>query len=63
MAYMDIFRWTAVLSLVCAGACWLFKKQPPHTAPPEGVHSGSSDSCMSLQGNAGRMPLWYRRRA
>jgi len=38
LAYMDIFRWTALLSIVCACACWLFKKQPPHAAPPEGMH-------------------------
>jgi MFS transporter, DHA2 family, multidrug resistance protein len=38
LAYMDIFRWTAVLSLICACACWLFKKQPRHAVPPEGMH-------------------------
>jgi DHA2 family multidrug resistance protein len=37
-AYVDIFRWTALLAFFCAGAVWLFKRPIKHTAPPEGVH-------------------------
>jgi DHA2 family multidrug resistance protein len=38
MAYVDIFRWTAVLALICAAAAWLFKKPKKPAAPPPGVH-------------------------
>lgn len=38
LSYVDIFRWTSVLAFFCAGAVWLFKKQPKHTAPPPGAH-------------------------
>ncbi len=38
LSYVDIFRWTAVLAFFCAGAVWLFKKQPKHAAPPPGAH-------------------------
>jgi MFS transporter, DHA2 family, multidrug resistance protein len=38
MAYVDVFRWTAVLALICAAAAWLFKKPVKHAAPPPGVH-------------------------
>ena len=38
LAYVDIFRWTALLAFICAGAVWLFRKQPRHAAPPPGVH-------------------------
>jgi hypothetical protein len=38
MAYVDVFRWTAVLALICAGAAWLFKKPTKHAAPPLGIH-------------------------
>jgi MFS transporter, DHA2 family, multidrug resistance protein len=38
LAYVDIFRWTAVLSLFCALVTFLFKKQAPHAAPPPGAH-------------------------
>jgi DHA2 family multidrug resistance protein len=37
-AYVDVFRWTALLAFFCAAAVWLFKKPAKHTAPPEGVH-------------------------
>jgi len=37
-AYVDVFRWTALLAFFCAGAVWLFKKPIKHTAPPPGVH-------------------------
>jgi DHA2 family multidrug resistance protein len=37
-AYVDIFRWTALLAFFCAAAVWLFKKPIKHTAPPPGVH-------------------------
>jgi DHA2 family multidrug resistance protein len=38
LAYVDIFRWTAVLAFFCAVATWLFKKQPRHSKAPEGMH-------------------------
>ena len=38
MAYVDVFRWTALLAFFCAGAVWLFKKPPTHVAPPAGIH-------------------------
>jgi len=38
MAYVDVFRWTALLAFFCAGAVWLFRKPPKHTTAPEGVH-------------------------
>jgi DHA2 family multidrug resistance protein len=38
MSYVDVFRWTALLALFCAGAAWLFKKPPKNAAPPPGVH-------------------------
>ncbi len=38
LAYIDVFRWTALLALFCAAATWLFKKPPAHTAPPPGAH-------------------------
>ena len=38
MAYVDVFRWTAVLALICAAATWLFKKPAKHAAPPPGAH-------------------------
>jgi DHA2 family multidrug resistance protein len=38
MAYVDVFRWTALLAFFCAAAAWLFKK-PKKLAPmPPGVH-------------------------
>jgi DHA2 family multidrug resistance protein len=37
-AYVDIFRWTAVLAFFCAGAVWLFKKPAKNLKPPAGVH-------------------------
>ncbi len=38
LAYVDIFRWTAVLAFFCAIAAWLFQKPPRHQAPPPGAH-------------------------
>jgi MFS transporter, DHA2 family, multidrug resistance protein len=38
MAYVDVFRWTAVLAFFCAGAVWLFRKPPKYAKPPVGVH-------------------------
>jgi DHA2 family multidrug resistance protein len=38
MAYVDVFRWTAVLAFFCAFAVWLFKKPIKYAAPPPGVH-------------------------
>ena len=37
-AYVDVFRWTALLAFFCAGAVWLFKKPSKNVAPPPGVH-------------------------
>jgi DHA2 family multidrug resistance protein len=38
LAYIDVFRWTAILALICAAATWLFRKPPKHAAPPPGMH-------------------------
>ena len=37
-AYIDVFRWTALLAFFCAAASWLFKKPQKNAAPPPGVH-------------------------
>jgi DHA2 family multidrug resistance protein len=37
-AYIDVFRWTALLAFFCAAAAWLFKKPPRNAAPPPGAH-------------------------
>jgi DHA2 family multidrug resistance protein len=37
-AYVDVFRWTAVLAFFCAGAVWLFKKPAKLAKMPEGMH-------------------------
>jgi DHA2 family multidrug resistance protein len=38
MAYVDVFRWTALLAFFCAGAAWLFKKPEKHAPLPPGMH-------------------------
>jgi DHA2 family multidrug resistance protein len=38
MAYVDVFRWTALLAFFCAAAVWLFKKPVKHADPPTGAH-------------------------
>ena len=38
LAYVDVFRWTALLSFLCAGLVWMFKKPAKNVAPPPGVH-------------------------
>jgi DHA2 family multidrug resistance protein len=38
MAYVDVFRWTALLAFFCAAASWLFKKPVKGAKPPAGVH-------------------------
>jgi DHA2 family multidrug resistance protein len=38
LAYVDVFRWTAVLAFFCAGAAWLFKKPEKPGVPPPGMH-------------------------
>ncbi len=38
MAYVDVFRWTALLAFFCAGAVWLFKKPIKPGGPPQGMH-------------------------
>ena len=37
-AYVDIFRWTALLAFFCAIAAWLFKKPEKHVERPPGAH-------------------------
>ena len=37
-AYVDVFRWTALLAFFCAGAVWLFKKPKKNAEPPVGAH-------------------------
>ncbi len=38
LAYVDVFRWTALLALICAACAWLFKKPASHTEVPPGAH-------------------------
>jgi DHA2 family multidrug resistance protein len=38
LAYVDVFKWTAVLAVVCAGCTWFFNKPEKHLAPPPGAH-------------------------
>ena len=38
LSYIDVFRWTAVLALICAVCTWFFKKPVSHAPPPPGVH-------------------------
>jgi len=38
LAYVDVFRWTTILALICAAATWMFKKPAKLAGPPEGVH-------------------------
>jgi DHA2 family multidrug resistance protein len=38
LAYVDVFRWTALLAFFCACAAWLFKKPQKPPAPPPGMH-------------------------
>jgi DHA2 family multidrug resistance protein len=38
LAYVDVFRWTAVLAFFCAAAVWLFKKPKKQGGPPQGIH-------------------------
>jgi DHA2 family multidrug resistance protein len=38
LAYVDVFRWTALLAFFCAAAVWLFRKPPKNVAPPPGAH-------------------------
>jgi DHA2 family multidrug resistance protein len=37
MAYVDVFRWTALLAFFCAIAAWLFKKPRQHAPLPPGM--------------------------
>jgi len=37
-AYVDVFRWTALLAFFCAAAVWLFRKPEKHTPPLPGAH-------------------------
>jgi MFS transporter, DHA2 family, multidrug resistance protein len=37
MAYVDVFRWTALLAFFCAIASWLFKKPARGAAAPPGA--------------------------
>jgi MFS transporter, DHA2 family, multidrug resistance protein len=38
LAYIDVFRWTALMAVFCAAATWLFKKPARHAKAPEGMH-------------------------
>ena len=38
LAYVDVFRWTAILAFFCAAATWLFKKPVSHNASPPPAH-------------------------
>ena len=38
LAYVDVFRWTALLSFICAAALWFFHKEPAHSKAPLGMH-------------------------
>ena len=38
IAYMDVFRWTALLAFFCAASVWLFRKPQQGAAPPPGAH-------------------------
>jgi DHA2 family multidrug resistance protein len=38
LAYVDVFRWTALLAFFCAGCSWFFKKPPKNAKMPEGMH-------------------------
>jgi DHA2 family multidrug resistance protein len=38
LAYVDVFRWTALLAFFCAGAVWMFKRPTKLAAPPPGMH-------------------------
>lgn len=38
LAYVDIFRWTALLAFICAAAVWMFGKQPIYGKAPAGMH-------------------------
>jgi DHA2 family multidrug resistance protein len=37
-AYVDVFRWTALLAFFCAAAVWLFRKPEKHGEAPGGAH-------------------------
>ncbi len=37
-SFVVVFRWVALLSLICAGMVWIFKKNDLSKAPPPGVH-------------------------
>jgi MFS transporter, DHA2 family, multidrug resistance protein len=38
LAYVDVFRWTAILAFFCAGATWLFKKPVKQSDSGTPVH-------------------------
>jgi MFS transporter, DHA2 family, multidrug resistance protein len=38
LAYVDVFRWTALLAFFCAGAVWMFKRPAKLATPPPGMH-------------------------
>jgi DHA2 family multidrug resistance protein len=37
-AFVDVFRWMALLCFGCVGLVWLFKKVQPGRKPPAGAH-------------------------
>jgi DHA2 family multidrug resistance protein len=38
LAYVDVFRWTVVLAVICTGCTWFFRKPPKNHVPPPGLH-------------------------
>jgi DHA2 family multidrug resistance protein len=38
MAYVDVFRWTALLAFVCAALSWMFREPTKQPGPPPPVH-------------------------
>jgi DHA2 family multidrug resistance protein len=38
LAYVDVFRWTALLAVVCAAAAWMFKKPTKHSSASPDLH-------------------------
>jgi DHA2 family multidrug resistance protein len=38
LAYVDVFRWTALLAVLCAVLAWMFRKPTRQQGPPPPVH-------------------------
>jgi DHA2 family multidrug resistance protein len=46
-AFVDVFRWMAILAFLCVGIIWLFRKVKPGQGPA-GAHSGQIFCCLGL---------------